>query len=190
MWKFVCQSLTCEQALLFGRVKRVSRERAEKMFLPLRFHFARTRANTWTWQVSIHFRGKKPVTDLRVFVLKVQARSPRLFHCLALISFFAKTENPNHTETLALAWLLRLLQGGFARGLEAFEFVTEIVRTCVSEVEWLWGKKTITSVLARGLAKFARAHREPQVAQAQYESTCGWSLSEQALYRNFQNGRH
>ena len=41
-----------------------------------------------------NFRGKKPVTDLRVFVLKVQARSPRLFHCLALISFFAKTENP------------------------------------------------------------------------------------------------
>ena len=32
----------------------------------------------------------------------------------------------NHTETLALARLLRLLQGGFARGLEAFEFVTEI----------------------------------------------------------------
>ena len=35
------------------------------------------------WHVSAQVAG----TDSRAFVFKVQARSPRLFHCLALISF-------------------------------------------------------------------------------------------------------
>ena len=37
------------------------------------------------WHVSAQVAG----TDSRAFVFKVQARSPRLFHCLALISFLA-----------------------------------------------------------------------------------------------------
>ena len=65
----------------------------------------------------------------------------------------------NHTETLALAWLLRRLQGGFARGLVALEFVTEIVWTCVNKVEWLWGKKTITSVACEQALLFGRVER-------------------------------
>ena len=110
------------------------------------------------WHVSAQVAG----TDSRAFVFKVQARSPRLFHCLALISFLAsrglsrrgKNERPllarNHfifrqnrkSRSSGVRSFLyletkrkrwRSLDSfDFARGLVALEFVTEIVWTCVS----------------------------------------------------------
>ena len=52
------------------------------MFLPFDSTLLE-RVSTHEFSNFLHkFRGKKPVTDLRAFVLKVQARSPRLFQCL------------------------------------------------------------------------------------------------------------
>ena len=63
------------------------------MFLPYDSSLLE-RVSTHELGTFLHkLRGKKPVTDSRAYVLKVQARSPRLFDCLALISFFDKTEN-------------------------------------------------------------------------------------------------
>ena len=143
--------------------------------------------HTWTWQVSIQFSRWKACNRFAYLCFKSASKvAPPLSlfgsHFIfrqnrkSRSSSFGLSLPRNHTETLELAWLLRLPQGGFSCGLQAFEFVTEVVWTCVNKVEWLWGKKTITSVLARGLSKFARARREPQVAQPQYEGTCGWSL--------------
>ena len=97
MWKFVCQTLTCEQALLFQYLGEwsESRENArEKCFYRY--------GSTLLERVSTHelgkflynFRGKKPVTDLRVFVLKVQARSPVSFTVWLSFHFSPKPKIP------------------------------------------------------------------------------------------------